>query len=224
MSRHFSSESPTFLLPDNLDMQRLHDAQECLRCRERHQIPSSAETQAWEWFHPTYDQLLRHWAPGCHINPDDVNDCLQEVWIEVMNKLPAFDSDGTQAGLCSWLHAIVHAKAVDLLRYQSRHPTKRLGSEAEASLLSQHAGPAAECEHRARQEVVQRVLALLRESVSELTFDAFHRHWVQGHTIKQIAADLTETRRQISCRLNKAKQKFRHLCNQLVQKDLWTEV
>jgi DNA-directed RNA polymerase specialized sigma24 family protein len=122
MSRHFSSQSPTFLLSDNLDMQRLHEAQQCLRCREHREIPSSAETEAWEWFHPTYHPFLRHWALGCHINRNDVNDCLQEIWIEVMNKLPAFDSDGTQGGLCSWLHAIVHAKAVDLLRYQSRHP------------------------------------------------------------------------------------------------------
>jgi hypothetical protein len=50
MSRHLSSESPTFLLADNLDMQTLHDAQQCLRCHGRHQIPSSARPRPGNGF------------------------------------------------------------------------------------------------------------------------------------------------------------------------------
>src|SRR5260370_21627459 len=182
MSPHLSSDCATWRLPDNLDLQLLHDAQACLRCRARRQTPSKAEEQAWEWFYQTYDPLLRGWVLGCHVAADNVEDYLQEVRTEVIKKLPAFASDGMQRGLCCWLRAIVHAKVTDLLRYQSRHPTKRLRFEVEATLLSRDTGPAAEHEHHGRQEAIQHVLAVLRQQVSTLTYSAFYKHWVEGHT------------------------------------------
>src|SRR6266852_3470778 len=124
-----SPDTPAWSLPDNLDLQLLRDAQADLQCRDRRQAPSEVQERAWEWFHQSYEPLLQHWLMGCHIAADDVKDCLQEVWMEVMKKLPAFDSDGTQRGFCSWLHAIVHGKAVDLLRYRSQHPTSTVSRD-----------------------------------------------------------------------------------------------
>jgi RNA polymerase sigma-70 factor (ECF subfamily) len=222
MSARSSPEFRTWRLPDNLDLQMLRTAQAYLQCRDRHQIPSAADGQAWNWFYQTYDPLLRRWVMGCHIALDNVEDCLQEVWIEVMRKLPAFVSDGTQRGLCSWLRAIARAKVVDVRRYQSRYATRQLGAHTEAVLVSREVGPAADNERRDRQDKVQRVLVLLRGRVSELTFHAFHERWVEGHTMKQIATELHETRRKVSCRVYKAKQKFRLLCNQLALKDILT--
>ncbi len=219
MSPPFSSEFPTSLLPDNLDLEMLRNAQACLQCRHLHQVPSEAEEQAWKWFYQTYSRLLRRWVMDC-LELDNVEDCLQGVWIEVMRKLPAFVSDGTQRGLCSWLRALARAKAVDVHRYESRYAARYCGVQAEDVLASPELGPAAEYEHRVRQDQVQRVLGLLRGRVSEFTFDAFYKRWVEGHTMKQIAVELNETRRQVSCRVYKAKQKFRLLCNQLALKDV----
>ena len=215
-----SPDTPAWSLPDNLDLQLLRDAQADLQCRDRRQAPSEVQERAWEWFHQSYEPLLRHWLMGCHIAADDVKDCLQEVWMEVMKKLPAFDSNGTQRGLCSWLHTIVHGKAVDLLRYRSRHPSKRLNGRAEAMIVERHAGPEAACGQRARQKAVQEILAALDKQVSRLTYAAFYKHCIEGQTLKQIAAELNLTERKVWCRIYQAKRKFRLLCNQPAHKDL----
>src|SRR5437763_13889344 len=165
MSPRLSNHSATESLPDNLDLQLFHDVQAYLQGRQGHQVASAAERQAWEWFHVTYNPLLSGWALGCHVPLDDLKDCIQEAWIAVMNNVPDFASDGTQRGLCSWLHAITHAKAVDLLRQQARHSIQRLRPESEDSLVSQAAGPAGDYEQRCREEAVQRILAVLRQRV-----------------------------------------------------------
>src|SRR5437868_9057644 len=101
MSAPFSSEFPASRLPDNLDLEMLRHAQACLHCRHRHQIPSDTQGRAWDWFYQTYDPLLRHWVVGCHVPVDAVEDCLQDIWTEVVRTFGAFASDGSQGRLCS---------------------------------------------------------------------------------------------------------------------------
>jgi RNA polymerase sigma factor (sigma-70 family) len=223
MSAHFSSDFPTWRLPDNLDLQLLHDAQACLGCRERRQVPSEAEEQAWKWFHRTYDPLLRGWVLGCHVPREDAKDCLQEVWTEVLSNLPAFASDGSQGRLCSWLHGIAHSKATNFLRYCARHPTKRLGAEAEIALLSRDAGPVADYEQHCREEAVQRILAALGQKVDGLSYRAFSMHWGEKKSIKKIAVELNVTQRLVRRRIRKAKKTFTVLCEQDQESDLLTD-
>ncbi len=220
---HFSSDFATWRLPDHLDLQRFRDAQSHLQRRDCHDIPSEAEEQAWNWFHRTYDPLLRRWVLGWHMPREDVKDCLQDIWTEVLSNLPAFTSDGSQGRLCSWLHGIAHSKATDFLRYRARHPTKRLGAEAEIALPSRDAGPVADYEQHCREEAVQRILAALGQKVDSLSYRAFSMHWGERKSIKKIAVELTVTQRVVRRRIRKAKKTFTVLCEQDQESDLLTD-
>src|SRR5438093_40444 len=104
MSHLLLSDFTTPRLPEDLDLQLLHDAQACLQCQERHDVATTTEKQAWECLSQTYGVLLRRWLLDRHVAVADVDDCLQEVWTEVVKKLLTFVSDGTQRGFCCWLH------------------------------------------------------------------------------------------------------------------------
>jgi RNA polymerase sigma factor (sigma-70 family) len=223
MSTDFSSDFPTWRLPENLDLQLLQEAQTCLQCLHRHERPSEAEEQAWKWFYETYDPLLRRWVLGCHVPREDVQDCLQDIWTEVQSNLPAFASDGSQGRLCSWLHAITLSKATNLLRHGARHPTKRLRAEVEAALLSRDASPVADYEQHCREEAVKRILAALGQEVDALSYRAFSMHWGEKKSIKKIAVELNVTQRLVRRRIRKAKETFTVLCQQDQESDLLTD-
>src|SRR5262249_31715257 len=148
--------------PDKLDLHMLHEAQMYLTCRGRRHVFCATQSHAWGQFYDIYDRCVRLFikAYGLRLEAED---CRQDAWLEIVNRLPSFQSDGTQRGLCSWLQKIVHSKAVDVLRYQRRHPTKRLSPAAEVTLASRDIGPVAEYEHARRQEAVQHVLAEMRQ-------------------------------------------------------------
>jgi RNA polymerase sigma factor (sigma-70 family) len=207
-------------VPEILDRQLLEEVQACLRCRKRGEIPSDTQKQALDRFCAVYTPLLRCFAAACGVAKADLDDCCQDAWLEALRQLPAFHSDGTQRGLCSWLHTIVHGKAVDLLRYRSRHPSRRLNGRAEARIVDGDAGPEALCAQLARQKAVQQILATLQKEVSDLTYAAFYNHCVEGQSLKQIAAQLNLTERKLWCRIYDAKKKFRLLCAQPAYKAL----
>jgi RNA polymerase sigma factor (sigma-70 family) len=219
MSIHRCSYSATRSLPPHMDLEQLRLAQACITTLLGHGIPTADECHAWSSFQRAYEPVLRAFVVDFRVGRDDQEDCLQEVWTVILKKLPSFTSDGTQGGLCSWLHAIVHAKAVDLVRFQSRHPTKRLRPEAESALVSPDADPAAEYERQLRREAVHRVLELMRPECSTLTYRAFYMHWIEGRPLKNIAAELNMTKRKLSCRIYKAKEKFRRLCDEFLYKN-----
>ncbi len=195
----------------------LRQAQDYLRCRAQRQHAGSA-ARAWHWLYHSHVDQLRRWLLACHVPRDCVEDCLQEVWIVVLRKLPGFVSDGKPERLGSWLRAIAHAKVMDLCRYQSRHAAEHGGLDTESQCVSREPEPAAAAEQRDLQAEVQRVLTVLRTRVSPLTFAAFQRHWLFEQPIAQIAAEFQETPRQITRRLCTAKQKFRLLYEEIVFK------
>jgi RNA polymerase sigma factor (sigma-70 family) len=208
MSTQVSSESAARSLPRDIDIQRLHDAQAYLRCRQQRQPASAAEEKAWRWFCHTYELLVAHWAKAYHLTCEELDDCLQEIRLDVFKHLPSFVSDGTERAVCSWLRTIVQAKAVDSLRYKKRHPFKRLGSAEEAILMSRSDGPAAENEDEHRQEVLLRVLGRLRQKISPMAFQAFSLHWLEKKSIANIANALNSSERAVRRHLSKAKGLF----------------
>jgi RNA polymerase sigma factor (sigma-70 family) len=100
---------------------------------------------------------------------------------------------------------------------------KHLRPDAEAVMLSRHAGPAAEYEQHRREEAVHRILTILRQKLPALSYRAFSLHWFQKKTIKEIAADLNVTPRVVRRRLSKAKRTFALLCEADEEKELLSD-
>ena len=140
----------------------------------------------------------------------DLDDCVQEVWAELVTLVRGRRYDPQRGRFRTWLYTIVHSKATDLLRRRLRHPTESLGGRA-AALGSREAGPAAEGERRSQQEAVWRVLAVLRRRVSERSYRVLYLRWIEGWTTREVAVALGLTSAQVRSRDHRMKGKCRSL-------------
>ena len=199
------------MIPDEFDLRLLHEAQACLQSRKSGLARSRHEDVAFQRLYDLYDPLLRCFVAACSLKGEDAEDCLQESWTAISEDLPGFATDGTQDRLCSWLHAIVRNKAADIRRGRTRHPAKPLEPKAETSIASRDAGPVAAYEQHCAQETVRQLLERLHAQVPELTYVAFHRHWIEQKTTKEIASEMHLTPHGVSCRIYKASEVIRKM-------------
>jgi len=163
--------------------------------------------------------LLRRFASGCHVPPGDVDDCVQSAWKEITAALPTFQLDGSPSRLGAWLQRIFHSKATDLLRYKARHPSLRLTPQLEAKQTSRYVDPMAELEQEFQRASLDRTLADLRRQMSATNYRAFQLRWIEGHSIKEIAATLNVTPEQVRYRCCRMKRKFCRVYNRNLQNE-----
>jgi RNA polymerase sigma factor (sigma-70 family) len=215
MSPHDASQFGDPLVPTELDAQLLSAAQSCRRSCVNGIVPSDKQKDAQRRFYDLYKPLVRCFVAARGMRGMDAEDCRHDAWTKILERLPEFVSDGTQAGLCSWIHAIVRSIAANHRRYRTRHPTKPLGTHALLSLACPDADPATEYERHRREERVHWVIAALATRLPELSYLAFCKHWIEQKTPKEVAAELNVTEEEIYSRLWKAKEKFRILYGQM---------
>jgi RNA polymerase sigma factor (sigma-70 family) len=202
-------------IPDNLDVQLLHGTQEYLDCIRRHRAPCSESDEAWTQFFLICDPVLRRFAISCRVPREDLDDCVQSAWREIIVALPAFRDDGQLRGLGAWLYLIVHSKVMDLCRYRARHPVRSLSPNVAARLTSRDGDSTAEHEQRDWQALMRRVLAAMRQRVSPTNYRVFELRLVEGHSVRQVATELGLTVEQVRYRCCRMKRKFRLIYDEL---------
>ncbi len=175
----------------------------------RHATPGPALAEAWDCFYQTYSPLIRRFSLACGVSRTDLDDCVQEVWNEIVQRLPEFCYDPRRGRFRTWLYALVRSKAVDLIRVRTRHPT--VGLPGEAELRGPDPDPAAQYECHCQQEAVRRALVVLRRRVSQQSYDVLHMYWIEGCSVPEIAAALGLTAGQVRLRHHRVKDKFRRL-------------
>lgn len=194
----------------DIDPDLLRDTQAYLRCLLAHQPADQSLHDAWEQFYLTYNSLLGSFAQTCRVPPEDLHDVLQDVWKQLLTALPRLRYDSRRGRFRSWLFAVVHSKAANLRRRRARHHAQSLGRQ-EAALAGRDDDPATSCERRDRQEVVQQVLAALRQQVSPRGYRLVYLRWIEGRAMSEIATALDLTPRQVWFLHHRMKLKLRAL-------------
>lgn len=126
----------------------------------------------------SFEALYRRHARACarrarHVLATEewVADVVQAVFLDLWTHAARFD--GTRGGVRPWLLAMAHHKAVDVVRAQERHASRRAPEELLAGLVDHGAGPeqaaAAEDAGRRVRAALARVGSREREVV-ELCF------------------------------------------------------
>ena len=101
-----SMSTPMAPPPDEL----LCRAQTYLTHRKKH-LPLGQDLEAgWSVFHAHYSCKIRKFAFTCGAADEDIADCVQEVWTELLVRLPTFQLDGKRGQFDSWLFHIVPAR------------------------------------------------------------------------------------------------------------------
>ncbi|MBS0265302.1 MAG: sigma-70 family RNA polymerase sigma factor, partial [Planctomycetes bacterium] len=103
--------------------------QEYLRCLLAKEAADSLVTLVWDEFFRIYDALLRRFAAAQGLRGSDIDDCLQEVWMEIASRLVNFERPELRSGLRSWLYTLVRSKSCDLLKRKRGVPAAALNVE-----------------------------------------------------------------------------------------------
>jgi RNA polymerase sigma-70 factor (ECF subfamily) len=151
---------------------------ECLR--------QPAQEQAWARFVELYTPLLYGWARRTGCAEADAADLVQDVFVVLVEKLPAFRYD-RQKSFRAWLHTIL------LNKWRNRLRRKPAASLDGAGCLDRLAGPAdppllEEAEYR--QQVVGRALRLMQTQFEAPTWKACWEFVVSGRPAAEVAAEL----------------------------------
>ncbi len=190
------------------DPQLLADTQAYLRRRVAGRVPERTSRQAWDRFHGLYAPLIDRIVAACGVSPFDFDDCVQEVWMEIVRKLPSLDYDPRRGRFCSWLSIVTRRKVLQLLRRRGRRSAWKIG---EVELGLGDPDPAVICQRKEERQSVQHALAVLRTQVSAVNYQVLHLTWIDGHSVSEIARRLDLTHQQVWYRHHRTKQKLRRL-------------
>jgi RNA polymerase sigma factor (sigma-70 family) len=195
---------------DDVDLELLRAVQAYLGRLSHHPASDAADRGCWERFYRRYDHFIRRVVRAWHLSDADTEDCIQEVWAELITKLAGVDYDPRRGRLRSWLFTFVRRKVIRFLRRKSRHSTQSLTNPA-ATLVSLDCDPSTACERQEDRQLVRRMLAVLRTQVSDTNYQVLHLRWIDGRSSAEIAAMVNLTRDQVHYRLGRMKRKLRTL-------------
>lgn len=100
--------------------QLLGNARRYLKVLLHAKLPDSVLAAAWDEFYRLYDDLIRRFVVSLGVPRSDVDDCVQEVWMEVAARLVEFERPADRPGLRSWLYTLVRSKATNVFRKKAR--------------------------------------------------------------------------------------------------------
>jgi RNA polymerase sigma factor (sigma-70 family) len=199
--------SPSF----ETDLPLLERVQEYLYTMLQDEVPDSMLVASWEEFYRVYSELIRRFAIVSGIRGDDVSDCLQDVWTQVVGKLVTFEHPADRPGLRAWLYTLVRSRAIDLVRRNAKHAAERLsdtmqkGQEPASNVLD----PQTEYERRWELAMLDILLHELRSRVSATDHRIVVMRLTQGASVEEVATELHLTREQVRYRHHRALKKLR---------------
>jgi RNA polymerase sigma factor (sigma-70 family) len=196
---------------DDASLQLVEQTRAFLADRRRKVDPSPTSREAWERFFATYSPIIRSTAKHLGWAEAELDDCVQEVWEELLTKLQGFRYDPDRGPFRAWLYTLTVHWLADRARRNGRLRTEVLDAGALAVLVDPGEGPEAACEQQQTRDLVRVALVALRRRVSEITFLAFQFRYLEGRSVKEIAARLELDPDQVRARLHRIKPKLRKL-------------
>jgi len=137
---------------------------------------------------------------------DGVADVIQSVFLDVWRRAARYDP--ALGSVATWLLALTHHRAVDYIRREDRHRSRRSPADRLSNQASAEVDPAGEVLRAAEQQRVAAALATLTLKQREVLVLSYYG----GHTQRQIA-DLLDT--PLGTVKSRARDGLRHLREQL---------
>lgn len=149
-----------------------------------------AEEAAWERFVDLYTPLLYHWARRLGLQQSDAADLVQDVFVELVQKLPDFTYQAHKR-FRGWLWTIL----VNKWRERGRRLAARSAEAGAAGLVLAPTPDATEeiDEAEYRMYLVDRALQLMRAEFQPTTWRACWEYIVAGRPAAEVAAELGVT-------------------------------
>src|SRR4051812_27839662 len=97
------------IAPASADADQLLQIRRYLTHRQYGQSPCKELEKAWTNFYKQYSRKIRTFAFTCGTSAEDIADCAQEVWRELLVRLPVFHPDQRRGQFETWLFTIVQS-------------------------------------------------------------------------------------------------------------------
>jgi RNA polymerase sigma factor (sigma-70 family) len=166
---------------------------------------------AWDEFYRMYDALIRRFVGSQGVPHSDVEDCVQEVWKVVVERLGEFERPADRPGLRSWLYTLVRSKVADLFRNRVRQQANRLEPSdlAAREITDADSDPAALFQKRWESALLESVVEELRAQVSEVNYRILRLRLLESCDVSEVAAELKLTPEQVRYRHHRVMRKLR---------------
>jgi RNA polymerase sigma factor (sigma-70 family) len=180
--------------------------------REQGLVPSPALEDAWTAFYECYSPRIRAYAFSCGAGDEDIADCVQEVWREMLVRLPTFQLDSGRGRFDTWLFCIVRAKATDLRRSSNR----RLLEGNAASLETATDNRAIARRSPEAEEMVNLIWDELSTRLSECNLQVLKLRLVEKLSVAEVAKRLGITNEQVWYRFHRARRVLQKVGSALI--------
>ncbi len=159
-----------------------------------------------------YAQRVARWAHNLGGLGTEVEDVVQEVFLVVSRKLPAYKADGS---FTSWLFEITRRVVANHRRRQGRHFLRRGSEESLEGLAFQGLDPAAELERRRMVALLYRALDQLPEKYRTV----FVLYEIEDLSIQAIAELCRLNPSTVKVQLSRSRARFVRAYQKLVHKE-----
>jgi RNA polymerase sigma-70 factor (ECF subfamily) len=173
--------------------------------------PDCEQERAWCDFYLAYEPVIWAIVRKHHRLSSDVEEVVQEVWATLVRGLRGLHYDPSRGSLRNWVVAVARHVAVREARERSRPHTEALTPERAELLVDPAPGPAILFGQKVEQDQVRAILAELRTTLPDQTYHIVVQHWLEGRTVREIAAESGLSEHQVWLRLSRALHKVRAL-------------
>ena len=190
----------------DVDFALIRDVQAYLQCLSKSSPPTPRACRAWERFYLLCSPVVRKIVSNSGIPRDEIDDCVQETWGEILRKLVSFDPDPRFGRFLSWLSVVTRRK---IIRFTQTRARRRFASmpDAETRLLSRDMDPVDVCLQRERRDQVHEMLAAIGRTESSTSYQVMQYRSVDGLSSGTIADLLDLTPEQVRARYHRMKRK-----------------
>lgn len=162
---------------------------------------------AWIVFYELYSRKIQKYAFACGATEQDIADCVQDVWSELLVRLPSFRLDPEHGKFDTWLFHIVRGKTVDLLRARKRRISQD-NSDALQTVADHGPGPVQALED---EETVRLAWEHLRTNMSKVNIQVLQLRLVEQRPVAEVAEELGISNQQVWYRYHRARRELLQL-------------
>ena len=184
-----------------------------LRCTTEGDEPTLELRQAWEQFYNACDPVIRKFARKVAPRQIDLDDCVQDVWADLVKNLRDFKLDRSRGKFTSWLYTVVRSKATNQLRRQARDGCDGILAAARA-VAPDADDPARQFDRQSQRQIVRSALAKLKDISSDRSFAVLHMRQIEGRSVREVAQSLGMKSGQVWVTEHRMKRKLRNLLSE----------
>lgn len=181
------------------ELQLLEDTQAYLRCLAQGVKPGSRLSGAWDRFFRVHTRRIHRTALCCGLSAADAEDCVQDVWLVILDVLRLSGQDPRWDRFSCWMQGMIRNQVAKFVHRMARRPTRGAGL-LEDDLLGPDSDPVATCQRSERRRLVRHVLTHLEQQVSATNYQVAHFRWIEQREVAEVAArlDLTPSKSGIA--------------------------